>query len=256
MPQWDGCIGGSVAQRNSSIPKSTPYWILSFEELSPKTQWEDSSHLSCIHLCHLLFFPLFSHKHGQWLCTLLPAASWTQDSVTVLEDCIASTEANISERSPPAAWSPRPACQILAMWSNWIGRIRDFFLFFFSLTHRWKRAAPAPSWTFYVFFFFLKWHGLSQLFALLCIWSVPKAEHFIVSSSNPRRKVYRFERANRAESGDLTGGRSGKDNSQHREPTTFFFFRIPETSQEVIHWFLIFFWTHSTSSVEKESSVQ
>lgn len=44
-------------------------------------------------------FPLFSHNHGQWLYTLLPAASWTQGSVTVLEDCIASTEANISERS-------------------------------------------------------------------------------------------------------------------------------------------------------------
>lgn len=69
-----------------------------------------------------------------------------------------------------AAWSPRPACQIQAMWSNWIGRIRDFFFFslFFFLIIVEKEAAPAPSWTFHNLFF-LKWHGSPSLpFALIC----------------------------------------------------------------------------------------
>ena len=132
----------------------------------------------------------------------------------------------------PAAWFPRPACQIQAMWSNWIGRIRDFFSFLFLIKPIVEKEPLPPR---------------AELSMFSSVWSDTVCHCFLLyfvlelypeqSNISPHlltpTKIYRFERANKSGSGDLTSGRPGKEQLTTLKANEIDdFFSILATSQQ------------------------
>lgn len=151
LPQWDGCIAGSVAQQQNLFPK------VQSKVKSSRLSVVESSHKPVDDRSHIPSFSPSStiNIFAAALQIMNPRSSGSQWSM----NCIHWGWGRGTLPPPSFAWAPRPwpACQIQAMWSSQIPRLQQlgeldlwlwfflfsvFFSFFTTIAFRWKETHP------------------------------------------------------------------------------------------------------------------